>query len=174
MHCAKGCVQVHIFLNKRQCKSLIYTCCTLVRWATLVAHVNNQDVVNSAITKGLIKPEILNWCHSIKLKSIKSISEYAAKKQSPPSLPRMSLCEDLLWRHWSASSRTHQSWELAGSRRGGLSFEMLIFSRFCCGKWRGLRVVEWGWNKKKVARKNKPKADKKFFTTWLSYRNVQM
>jgi hypothetical protein len=66
-------------------------------------HCSNYDVVNTAITKGPINPEKLNWCHSMKFKSIKSISEYSAKKQSPPT---MSLSEDLLWRHWSVSSRT--------------------------------------------------------------------
>ena len=86
MHWKKGCVQVHIFLNKRQLKSLMYTCCNLVSLVTRVTHVNNRDVVNIDITKGLINPETLNWWNSMKLKSIKSISQYAAKKQSPPSL----------------------------------------------------------------------------------------
>jgi hypothetical protein len=63
----------------------------------------------------------------------------------------------------------HQSWELAAGRRGGLSFEMLIFSRFCCGKWKALRVLR-GDEIKNVVGKNKPKADTKFFTTLLAYR----
>jgi hypothetical protein len=89
----------------------------------------------------------------LKFKSIKSISEYAAKKHSPPLQ-----CHSQ--RTFSGATEVpplapHQSWELAGGRRGGLSFEMLIFSRFCCGKWRGLRVVEWGQNNKKLWQERK-------------------
>jgi hypothetical protein len=70
----------------------------------------------------------------MKFKSIKSISEKKKKKESAPHLPQCHSPRTFSGAIEVPPLAPNQRWELAGGRRSGLSFEMLIFSRFCCGK----------------------------------------